>query len=147
MPTLKVRLINAKTLIAADLDGNSDPYCILKLGSTSHKSRTEPKTLNPTWNQTFQFSVSNPETDHLHLECYDHDAVGSDDSLGDAKIPLKDLVMGQEKIMWVKLEGGEMGENVVGMPSGEVMSRITGFLKKKTSNSSPNSSKKRISCK
>ena len=101
--------------------------------------------MNPTWNQTFQFSVSNPETDHLHLEVYDHDTVGSDDSLGDAKIPLKDLVMGQEKIMWVKLEGGEMGENVVGMASGEVMSRITGFLRKKPATPAPAAAAKKDS--
>src|SRR3990167_5712111 len=111
--------------------GNSDPYCILKIGQTSFKSRVEKKTLNPTWKETFKFEVANPDTEQLLIEVYDHDDVSANDFLGSTQVPLNNLVQGQEKLLWVRLEGGELGENFMGMASNQISRTIHGFLRKK----------------
>lgn len=49
----------------------------------------------------------------LKLEVFDFDHFGAHDSLGTVEISLKDLVPGIEKSFWVKLEGGNTGENIV----------------------------------
>lgn len=40
---------------AADRNGLSDPYCVVKLGKESKRTKIHPKTLNPKWGQTFVF--------------------------------------------------------------------------------------------
>lgn len=44
---LKVTLIEGKDLQAMDLDGRSDPYCILEVGNQQYKSKVKNRTLNP----------------------------------------------------------------------------------------------------
>lgn len=45
------------------------------------KSKVIPKTLNPTWNESFILPVANPDTDMLELRVYDKDLI-VDDSIG-----------------------------------------------------------------
>merc|ERR1712137_373269 len=112
MPTVGVRLLTAASLLAADLNGSSDPYCTFKLENSSYRSKCIPKTLNPTWNENFELSFEE-DSSVVQMEVFDHDVVGSHDSLGTAEIPLRDLVHGIEKVFWIKLQGGETGENLV----------------------------------
>ena len=77
-------LIKADGVKAADRGGTSDPYCKLSMpagldtgGKQSgkaikHKSRVVDKTLNPEWNETFEF-VGVKESGVLTVECYDRD--------------------------------------------------------------------------
>ena len=60
---LKVHLCGANNLLAADKNGKSDPYVTLHLlerGSGKEiekkKSKTVKKTLNPAWDEWFDFS-------------------------------------------------------------------------------------------
>ena len=48
-------LERAAGLKAADRNGASDPYCKLSLCGQSHKSATVKRSLNPRWDQQFQF--------------------------------------------------------------------------------------------
>ena len=45
-------------LRAADLNGKSDPYVVIKVGGFEFKSQTIKKTLNPEWNETFEAKCS-----------------------------------------------------------------------------------------
>jgi Ca2+-dependent lipid-binding protein len=95
--------------------GYSDPYCIITAGDQTEKSRIEFHTLNPTWNQTFEFKIPNDkQVKTIDIATFDYDKMGSDDSLGNTSIQLNALVKGLEKQYWLKLEGGEWGENFVG---------------------------------
>mmetsp|Transcript_7750 Transcript_7750/g.9597 ORF Transcript_7750/g.9597 Transcript_7750/m.9597 type:complete len:203 (+) Transcript_7750:1102-1710(+) len=113
MPTVAVRLLSAVSLLAADINGSSDPYCTFKLGEASYQSKRIPHSLNPTWNESFELEFKSAGSEKLELHVFDHDAVGAHDSLGTAIVELGDLIVGIEKTFWVKLEGGETGENIV----------------------------------
>ena len=84
--------------------------------------------LNPTWNQIFDFQISNPQVDVLEATVFDYDQVGGDDSLGTAKVPLTDLVQGTEKQVTVPLVGGAVGENVMAMAQQEAFKQFKNIL-------------------
>lgn len=55
-----VLLKQAQDLMVADLDtGSSDPMVILRINGQEQRSRTKFKTLNPKWEETFEFRVKN----------------------------------------------------------------------------------------
>ena len=80
--------------VTADLlVGSSDPYCLLRCGSDKHKRAIKYCTLNPSWNQSFEFSVSPIQrvSGRLLIECRDHDLLSDDDFLGNATIELSEV--------------------------------------------------------
>eukprot|EP01012_Entosiphon_sulcatum_P049783 TRINITY_DN6847_c0_g1_i5.p2 TRINITY_DN6847_c0_g1~~TRINITY_DN6847_c0_g1_i5.p2 ORF type:complete len:244 (+),score=47.54 TRINITY_DN6847_c0_g1_i5:22-732(+) len=77
---LTVQLIRATDVPVADLF-TSDPYIIFTLGATVHRSTVKPRTLNPEWNESFEFPVSDPE-ERLSFILYDNDTFRRDDELG-----------------------------------------------------------------
>lgn len=74
-------------LRAADLNGKSDPFCILQLANTRFHTQVEPKTLEPEWNRVFTFPVSDIHT-ALDITVMDMDLDKKSDFLGRVAIPL-----------------------------------------------------------
>ena len=91
--TLRVHLQRASDLKAADRNGFSDPYVKLSLAGQSHKSKTIKKTLNPQWNETFEFSgvLRDLLAEALQLHVFDWDRATKDDPLGNASVDLRPL--------------------------------------------------------
>ena len=86
---LTVSLIKGSNLLAADRNGTSDPFVLFTFGATpAQKSRVLKKTVDPVWNSKqddFLWSVSSKQgcTDWtLHVCVFDHDVMGSNESLG-----------------------------------------------------------------
>ncbi|KAK8913591.1 Synaptotagmin-5 [Platanthera zijinensis] len=77
---LSVTVISAEDLPVMDVMGKSDPFVVLTLKKTEAKNKTRVvnDSLNPTWNQTFDFVVEDGLHDMLILEVYDHDTFGKD---------------------------------------------------------------------
>ncbi|XP_018826823.1 synaptotagmin-5-like [Juglans regia] len=77
---LSVTVVSADDLPAVDLIGKADPYVvlILKKSETRNKTRVVNESLNPVWNQTFDFVVEDGLHDMLILEVWDHDTFGKD---------------------------------------------------------------------
>ncbi|XP_059642912.1 synaptotagmin-5-like isoform X2 [Cornus florida] len=77
---LSVTIICAEDLTNVDLMGKSDPYVslILKKSGQKNKTRVVNNSLNPVWNQTFDFVVEDALHDLLMLEVWDHDTFGKD---------------------------------------------------------------------
>ncbi|XP_020553290.1 synaptotagmin-5 isoform X3 [Sesamum indicum] len=77
---LSVTVISAENLPAKDLLGKSDPFVVLtmKKSEQKYKTRVLNDTLNPAWNQTFDFVVEDGLHELLILEVYDHDTFGKD---------------------------------------------------------------------
>ncbi|KAK4391558.1 Synaptotagmin-5 [Sesamum angolense] len=75
---LSVTVISADDLPPADLMGKADPYVVLtmKKTETKNKTRVVNESLNPVWNQTFDFVVEDGLHDMLILELWDHDTFG-----------------------------------------------------------------------
>ena len=46
-------VIKAQGLAAADMNGKSDPFCVLELVNSRLQTQTEYKTLQPEWGKVF----------------------------------------------------------------------------------------------
>jgi hypothetical protein len=70
---LLVTGLRANNLKIADRT-SSDPYLILKVGKTTHKSKVKKRTLNPIWKSSFKFRISDPinETLQIQVRYYNH---------------------------------------------------------------------------
>lgn len=77
---LSVTVISAEDLPIVDMMGKADPYVVLlmKKSETKNKTRVVNDSLNPVWNQTFDFVVEDGLHDMLILEVWDHDTFGKD---------------------------------------------------------------------
>ncbi|XP_015230654.1 PREDICTED: multiple C2 and transmembrane domain-containing protein 2-like isoform X1 [Cyprinodon variegatus] len=84
---LQVKVIKASDLIAADLNGKSDPFCVLELGNDRLQTYTVYKNLNPEWNQVFTLPVKDIH-DVLMVSVFDDDGDKPPDFLGKVAIPL-----------------------------------------------------------
>lgn len=75
---LAVTVVAAEDLPAVDFMGKADPFVVITLKKAEAKSKTRvvPDSLNPVWNQTFDFVVEDALHDLLILEVWDHDKFG-----------------------------------------------------------------------
>ncbi|EDO49802.1 predicted protein, partial [Nematostella vectensis] len=92
---LLVKVIRARDLVPRDLNGKSDPYVVLelvpdRLEEGTKKTRFKQKTLNPVFNEIFQFKVphNNLTDTKLCATIWDHDFFGEDDFNGEAVVDL-----------------------------------------------------------
>ena len=106
--TLTITVVRGDDLLAADRGGTSDPYVTMYIGDAvkeAKKTKVKKKTLTPEWNETFEFELDRSQRqDYLTVECFDHDMIGADDSLGFFDIALDSLVFEQECVDWYKLQ-------------------------------------------
>ena len=74
------------------LAGKSDPYVVVLLGKARKKSSVVKRTLDPVWNETFEFvnlSLRDLVGMRLMMQAYDYDGVTSrSDSLGELTVSL-----------------------------------------------------------
>ncbi|XP_073224229.1 synaptotagmin-4-like [Cicer arietinum] len=77
---LSVTVISAEDLPVVDLLGKADPFVVLGLKKSEKKLKTRVvnETLNPVWNQTFDFVVEDGLHDMLIVELWDHDTFGKE---------------------------------------------------------------------
>ncbi|CAI7840896.1 unnamed protein product, partial [Closterium sp. NIES-54] len=75
---LQVALLSGRELMACDMNGLSDPFAVLELqlGGQRRKSRVVKKTLEPEWNENFEFLVEDGKHDMLVVALFDHDLLG-----------------------------------------------------------------------
>uniref|UniRef100_A0A7S2JCQ8 C2 domain-containing protein n=1 Tax=Haptolina brevifila TaxID=156173 RepID=A0A7S2JCQ8_9EUKA len=89
--TLRVSLLHANGLLAADKNGLSDPYAVFTVGGVKKKSTIKKRTLEPQWGgEDFEFHGSKGGMSTLEISIWDHDAsmFDKDDKLGSAKVDL-----------------------------------------------------------
>ncbi|KAJ0230647.1 Synaptotagmin [Hirschfeldia incana] len=104
--TLDVKLVQAKDLSNKDLIGKSDPYAVVfirPLPNKTKKTKTISNSLNPIWNEHFEFIVEDVSTQHLTVRVFDDEGVGSSQLIGAAQVPLNELEPGKVKDIWLKL--------------------------------------------
>ncbi|KAL9647314.1 hypothetical protein ABK040_011681 [Willaertia magna] len=106
--TIKLKLIKATNLIAADRNGLSDPYVIVRTERKEISNFFKPtsvikKTLNPIWNETFIYYIyEKHEKYEFFLEVMDKDLI-FDDFLGSAVVNVVDIVTEANKEFTVDL--------------------------------------------
>ncbi|SPN96938.1 probable putative transmembrane protein [Cephalotrichum gorgonifer] len=92
MGTLRVDVLDAQDLQAADRNGKSDPFCKFEFnGQEVHKTKTQKKTLNPVWNEFFEVAVPSRLGADFTVSVWDWDLASQPDPLGNAEISLAHL--------------------------------------------------------
>ncbi|XP_029937579.1 multiple C2 and transmembrane domain-containing protein 2-like isoform X2 [Myripristis murdjan] len=92
---LQVKVLKATDLLAADLNGKSDPFCVLELGNDRLQTHTVYKSLYPEWNKVFTFPVRDIH-EVLVVSIFDEDGDKPPDFLGRVAIPLLSIHNGQQ---------------------------------------------------
>ncbi|XP_063101427.1 multiple C2 and transmembrane domain-containing protein 1 isoform X4 [Cavia porcellus] len=98
---LQVKVIRAEGLMAADVTGKSDPFCVVELNNDRLLTHTVYKNLNPEWNKVFTFNIKDINS-VLEVTVYDEDRDRSADFLGKVAIPLLSIQNGEQKAYVLK---------------------------------------------
>ncbi|XP_034752909.1 multiple C2 and transmembrane domain-containing protein 1-like [Etheostoma cragini] len=93
---VQVKVMRAEGLMAADVTGKSDPFCVLELNNDRLQTHTVYKNLNPEWNKVFTFNVKDIHS-VLEVTVFDEDRDRSADFLGKVAIPLLHVRNGERK--------------------------------------------------
>ncbi|XP_062290972.1 multiple C2 and transmembrane domain-containing protein 1-like isoform X8 [Scomber scombrus] len=93
---VQVKVMRAEGLMAADVNGKSDPFCVLELNNDRLLTHTVYKNLNPEWNKVFTFNVKDIHS-VLEVTVFDEDRDRSADFLGKVAIPLLYFRNGEQK--------------------------------------------------
>ncbi|KAL2104218.1 hypothetical protein ACEWY4_001086 [Coilia grayii] len=112
---LTVGILQAADLISMDSGGTSDPYVkVFILPDKKHKfdTKVHKKTLNPTFNETFNFKIPFQEMGGktLVMAVYDFDRFSKHDIIGEIKIPMNTLDLAQPIEQWRDLDSAEKEE-------------------------------------
>uniref|UniRef100_A0A8C7JDY8 Extended synaptotagmin-like protein 1a n=1 Tax=Oncorhynchus kisutch TaxID=8019 RepID=A0A8C7JDY8_ONCKI len=90
---VRIHLLEAEELTAKDtvikgiIDGKSDPYAVLRVGTQTFTSHTVDSNLNPQWREMFEVIVHEVPGQELEVEVFDKDQ-NQDDFLGRVKMDL-----------------------------------------------------------
>jgi hypothetical protein len=98
MPTVSVKVVEAKDIAKMDIIGHCDPFFLIKMGNQCHQTSKKHNCKQATYNETFTFEV--PIVEELHIEAMDKDDFKRDDHFGHVSIQPSDGFNG-----WVELKG------------------------------------------
>ncbi|XP_054831941.1 extended synaptotagmin-1 isoform X1 [Eublepharis macularius] len=108
---VRVHLIQAKDLQSKDkyikgmIEGKSDPYAVVRVGTQVFTSKIIDEDLNPTWNEMYEFIVHEVPGQELEVELYDKDP-DQDDFLGRMKLDFGELLRARMLEEWFPLQDG-----------------------------------------
>ena len=106
MGDLRVDVLDATDLPAADRNGYSDPYCKFDLnGKDVFKTKVQKKTLHPAWNEFFEAPIASRTASKFICNVYDWDFGEKADFLGAAEIPLDLLTPFKAEVINLSLDG------------------------------------------
>ncbi|XP_028848537.1 synaptotagmin-2-like isoform X2 [Denticeps clupeoides] len=112
---LTVGILQAADLLSMDSGGTSDPYVkvfILPDKKKKFDTKVHKKTLNPVFNETFNFKIPFQEMGGktLVMAVYDFDRFSKHDIIGEIKIPMNTLDLAQPIEQWRDLDSAEKEE-------------------------------------
>lgn len=113
---LKATVVKGQNLAPKDRNGFSDPFVILSLGDYKFITEVIPKTLDPTWNASFEMSLNGVSAPTLQCVCWDKDFVGKE-YMGEFEVTLEEL-LSEGKIetepRWFPLKSTRKGAQISG---------------------------------
>ncbi|XP_050370865.1 C2 domain-containing protein At1g53590 [Argentina anserina] len=106
---VRVEVIEASDMKAADLNGFSDPYVKGQLGLYRFRTKVQKKTLAPNWHEEFKIPIITWDSSSvLSIEVLDKDRF-VDDSLGSCSINIDEYRDGQRHDLWLPLQNIKTG--------------------------------------
>lgn len=117
---VRIHLLEAEDLTAKDtiikglIDGKSDPYAVLRVGTQMFTSHHVDNNLNPQWREMFEVIVHEVPGQELEVEVFDKDP-DQDDFLGRVKVDLDIVKKARVVDDWFNLRD---------VPSGSVHLRL-----------------------
>lgn len=110
LSTFEVKIGRGKDIPKSDRNGLSDPYLVIKRhGEAVARTKTVYETLNPTWNESFEFRQENEyEKMQLELVLWDENVLMKDVVLGNTTIDLNPQLFynNSSTDVWVQLSSG-----------------------------------------
>ncbi|XP_061114373.1 synaptotagmin-2-like isoform X2 [Conger conger] len=112
---LTVGILQAADLISMDAGGTSDPYVKVFIMPDKKKkfdTKVHKKTLNPVFNESFVFKIPYQELGGktLVMSVYDFDRFSKHDIIGEVKLAMNQIDLGQPIEEWRDLESAEKEE-------------------------------------
>uniref|UniRef100_A0A672NDR4 Synaptotagmin n=1 Tax=Sinocyclocheilus grahami TaxID=75366 RepID=A0A672NDR4_SINGR len=112
---LTVGILQCADLISMDSGGTSDPYVkvfILPDKKKKFDTKVHKKTLNPVFNESFVFKIPYEELGGktLVMSVYDYDRFSKHDIIGEVKLPMNTVDLGQPIEEWKDLDSVEKEE-------------------------------------
>uniref|UniRef100_A0A8C7W193 Synaptotagmin n=1 Tax=Oncorhynchus mykiss TaxID=8022 RepID=A0A8C7W193_ONCMY len=112
---LTVGILQAADLISMDSGGTSDPYVkvyVLPDKKKKFDTKVQKKNLNPVFNESFVFKLPYDELGGktLVMSVFDYDRFSKHDIIGEVKIPMNTIDLGQPIEEWKDLESADKEE-------------------------------------
>uniref|UniRef100_UPI00398E3788 extended synaptotagmin-3-like n=1 Tax=Pristiophorus japonicus TaxID=55135 RepID=UPI00398E3788 len=102
-------LIRKDTYLMGMVQGKSDPYALIRVGTQSFRSKTIKANLNPEWNEIYEAVVHEALGQDLEMELFDEDP-DKDDFLGSLVIDLGEVMKDRVVDEWFPLSDVEHGK-------------------------------------
>ncbi|XP_004589864.2 extended synaptotagmin-1 [Ochotona princeps] len=109
---IRVHLLAARGLSSKDkyvkglIEGKSDPYAIVRVGTQAFCSRVIDEDLNPRWGETYEVMVHEVPGQEIEVEVFDKDP-DKDDFLGRMKLDVGKVLQAGVLDEWFPLQGGQ----------------------------------------
>ncbi|KAL0083360.1 C2 domain-containing protein [Phycomyces blakesleeanus] len=88
---LRVAIIGARDLAAADRNGSSDPYAVVRINDKKFTTKVVKQTLDPVWDFDFDFPIKLGKVPNgVTITIWDSDTLGRD-FLGEITLPFKNI--------------------------------------------------------
>uniref|UniRef100_A0A8C4L7F8 Extended synaptotagmin 1 n=1 Tax=Equus asinus asinus TaxID=83772 RepID=A0A8C4L7F8_EQUAS len=109
---IRIHLLAARRLSSKDkyvkglIEGKSDPYALVRVGTQTFCSRVINEELNPQWGETYEVIVHEVPGQEIEVEVFDKDP-DKDDFLGRMKLDVGKVLQAGVLDDWFPLQGGQ----------------------------------------
>ncbi|XP_006859477.1 PREDICTED: extended synaptotagmin-1 isoform X1 [Chrysochloris asiatica] len=109
---VRIHLLAARGLSSKDkyvkglIEGKSDPYALVRVGTQTFCSRVIDEELNPQWRETYEVMVHEVPGQEIEVEVFDKDP-DKDDFLGRMKLDVGKVLQAGVLDDWFPLQGGQ----------------------------------------
>lgn len=109
---IRIHLLAARGLSSKDkyvkglIEGKSDPYALVRVGTQAFCSRVINEELNPQWGETYEVMVHEVPGQEIEVEVFDKDP-DKDDFLGRMKLDVGKVLQAGVMDEWFPLQGGQ----------------------------------------
>ena len=121
--TVRITIVKARELAAKQAGHKfSDAFCLVRLGNVEQRTKTILRSLNPAFEETFEFERVSKEHGLLRIALYDADPLTADHFLGEVIVPVCSMTSADESATWRPLEARPGSTEFV---HGELCIRVT----------------------